>query len=101
MKLQNCHKTCVALTILLSAIAITLNHMSLQLGYHVPDSEQQRESIDRGRLSVLGPIVVDVDFDGSVVSPDGFGNDARTFVIDAVIILQAIGLLSTFRQKKT
>lgn len=90
----------MAAVIILSIIAITLNHASIQLGIHSPESEQQRESVVRGGLSVVGPFVFDLDFNGSVVPPAGFGNDARTFVIDGVIILQAIALLHAFRQKK-
>lgn len=89
----------VALVLIASTLAVALNHASVQLGRYSADSVQQQESIERGRLSVIGPAVADVDFDGSVVAPLGFGNDVRTFFIDVVLILQAVALVALIRQK--
>lgn len=93
-------KACIAAIVIVSALAIALNHASVRFGKYSPDSVQQQESIDRGRLSVIGPFVADVDFDGSVVPPAGFANDLRTFFIDAVLIGQALALITLARRQR-
>lgn len=97
--MQKYKKVIIGAIVIFSTLAITLNHASIQFGKYSPDSEQQQESIDRDRLSVLGPFVFYVDFDGSVVPPLGFGNDVRTFIIDLIIAGQAITLIALARRK--
>ncbi len=98
--MQKYKKIIIIAVVVLSALAITLNHASVQFGKYNSESEQQSESVDRGRLSVIGPFVFSVDFDGSVVPPSGFANDVRTFVIDFIITGQAIALIAFAKSRR-
>lgn len=82
-----------------AALGIMLNHSSYDIARYSPESEQQQEALERGRLNVIGPFSYNIDFDGSVVEPPSFANDLRTGIIDAIFILFAALIMREVAKK--